>query len=122
MTTNRPLRVGNRIRDELARILMTELADPRLAHVTITRVVVTPDLHMARVLVRSITGDAEREAIIKGLKSASNHIRRILGPTLEGLRKCPELSFHYDDGIEASERIEQILHEIATEPKPEPEK
>ena len=42
-------------------------------------------------------------------------MRRALGQRLR-LRHTPELVFHYDEGLEASDRVAQLLAEIAGRP------
>ena len=51
MSPNRSERVGDRIRQELAKIIGEELRDPRVGFVTVTGVDLSPDLRHARVFV-----------------------------------------------------------------------
>ncbi|MDD5763305.1 MAG: ribosome-binding factor A, partial [bacterium] len=46
---DRPVRVGERIREELSLLLLRKVNDPGLAQVTVTDVSVTPDLRIAHV-------------------------------------------------------------------------
>jgi ribosome-binding factor A len=114
----RTARVAARIQEELAQLLVREVQDPRVRFVMITSVSVTPDLLDARVRVRLTTGDAPqaRKAVLAGLTSASGLLRRELGQRLQ-LRHAPRLAFHYDESVETTRRIEEVLAEIAAEPK-----
>jgi len=107
----------------MAGALMTELGDPQLAALVITQVEVTDDLGFARIGVRLMVGDEDarrRKDVVRRLERAAPRLRRLLGPAL-GLRRVPEIRFEYDDGHDASRRVDELLHEIATEPKSEDE-
>lgn len=114
----RTSRVAARIQEELAQLLVREVQDPRVRGAMVTSVSVTPDLLDARVRVRLASGDdpAARRAVIAGLTSASGLLRRELGNRL-ALRNAPRLSFHYDESVEKTRRIEEVLAEIARDPK-----
>ena len=60
----RPQRVGQMIQEEISRLLISGLHDPRIGFVTITEVRVSGDLRHARVFVSAYTEKAEREASI----------------------------------------------------------
>jgi ribosome-binding factor A len=52
--------------------------------------------------------------MLAGLRAAAGVLRREVGQAL-GLRYAPELRFVYDEGLDASLRIESLLAEIASE-------
>src|SRR3954453_3182686 len=124
MTTDgrRGKRVAELIRAYLAELMRREVDDPRLAAVVITTVDVTDDLMSARIGVRLLVGDEDpklRAIVLKSLSRGGGRLRRLLAPKLE-LRRSPELRFHYDDGHDASRRVEELLHEIKSDGKSEP--
>ena len=99
------------IRGHLVALLGRKVNDPRLEMVTITDVVVTPDVVRANVHY-SILGGAEAQAKAQaGLESAAGWLRRELGRRLR-LRNTPELVFHYDPSLERGEHIASILDEL----------
>jgi len=106
----RPERLAEGIREEVARIVASELKDPRLGFVTITRVEVTHDLGHARVLVGVLGGEAERERSLAALRGAAGFVRREIGRRLR-IRIVPEIEFRYDKGIEATDRVARLLQE-----------
>ena len=115
----RPLRVAEDIKAFLARALVTELADARLQLLVVTRVEVPADLSVAWVYVRSladVAGGLSRDAVLKCLRRAAPRLRRELAARLK-LRRVPELRFQYDIGVDARERVEELLEEIAQERK-----
>jgi len=114
----RSVRVGERLREELAVLLAREVRDPRVAGVAISEVKMTSDLQQARVLVRCPSGDTPevRKALLSGLASASGLLRREVGQRL-GLRYAPRLVFEYDEAPEKRDRIDALLEEIKREPR-----
>src|SRR3954463_15163739 len=105
-TGKRSARVAERVREEIATALGRDLQDPRLAYVVVTRVEMPDDLQLARVMVRLATGGedpAMRKGALAGLVAASGQLRKRMGQAL-GLRRTPELTFHYDEGQDASTR------------------
>jgi ribosome-binding factor A len=108
---SRPERVGDQIRSEIALLLAREVHDPRIGFVTLTRVMVTPDLQQARILYTSLGDEKARAASAKGLERAAPFLRRQIGSRLR-LKRVPELTFVYDDSIAGQDRIEQLLSDI----------
>jgi ribosome-binding factor A len=116
-TVKRAVRVSERIREELARAISRDLGDPRVAHAVITQVSMPDDLQLARVSVRLATGGADlaaRKRLIGGLVAAMGFLRKRVGKNV-GLRHAPELRFEYDEGQDASTRIDEVLNEIKRE-------
>ena len=108
MTARRLQRVNRLLREELARLVLEELKDPRVAGVTFTRVDVSADISYARVSVRTLPGDVPVEEAIEGLSSASGFIRRRLGRELR-FRRAPELQFVADNSLDQVRRIDELL-------------
>jgi ribosome-binding factor A len=108
--SRRTARLGEELREEVARIISSELKDPRIGFVTVTRVSLSPDLRNARVYVGVLGGDKERQKSLAGLRQGAGFLRRLLGQRLR-LRHTPELQFEYDTGLDAFERVERIIQE-----------
>lgn len=108
--SRRSERVAEEIREETARIIGGQLKDPRIGFVTVTRVSVTADLRLARIHVGVLGDDEQRERTLAGLRKASGFVRRELGKRLR-MRHTPELKFEYDHGLDASERVAELLRE-----------
>lgn len=112
----RAVRVAERVREEAARAI-AELQNPRLAGVLVTRVEMTDDLQIATVFVRLGAGGDERPArtaVLRALESASGRLRREVAQAVR-LRYAPALRFRYDEGLDATRRIEEVLAEIHRE-------
>ncbi len=114
----RPERLGEAIREEVARMIVFELKDPRLGLITVTRVEVSGDLSHARVHVGVLGDERERRKSLEALERASGFVRHELARRL-GIRQVPEIDFRYDKGLEATDRVARLLEEEkAAKPAP----
>jgi len=97
-----------------------ELKDPRIGMVTVTGVVVTPDLGEATVYVSVLGSEKRRRATLTGLESARGVLQARINRELS-LRKTPTLRFAYDDSVERGVRMTKLIDELAAElPEDEP--
>lgn len=109
-------RIGDRIREELAELLLKEVSDPRLQQVFVTDAQVDRELAFADVYVSAVEGAARSQEILQGLESASGFLRHELAARIE-LRSFPRLRFHWDPTPENADHIEQLLDQIRNEKK-----
>jgi ribosome-binding factor A len=114
VSSQRPTRVGEQIREDLTELITRDVHDPGIGFITITRVDVTPDLQQARVRYTTLGDEKARRDTRRALERAAPFLRRQLGRRLR-LRRIPELQFFYDDSIERHDRIERILQELQHE-------
>jgi ribosome-binding factor A len=112
--THRVERIQAQVREEVSQMLATEVRDPGVGLVTVTRTKVTGDLSLARIY-WTIIGDAnERKKTQQALERAGGFVRHLLAERLS-LRRVPEVKFIYDQSVAAQDRIEQIIQEIHAE-------
>jgi ribosome-binding factor A len=113
MASRRTERVGEQLREEISRVLRQQVADPRVALVTVLRVDVSPDLRNALVFWSRIETPEgpSLEEIAAGLDSAAPFVRRQLAHALP-LKRMPELRFRHDPGIELGDRALSLLREL----------
>ncbi len=108
MKRERMGRIDHELQRELARIIGTELKDPRLGFVTVTRVEISSDLATAKVYV-SIIGDRHvAKQSMTALESAKGFLRGELGHSV-ALRHTPELTFVEDRTTERAIALHQVL-------------
>lgn len=110
-------RLGGTIRRHLSAEISREVADPRLAAISIQEVEVTGDLSIAKVSVRLMFGGEEpgaREEAMAALLRVAPGLRSSLSPVLR-MRHVPELRFRYDEGEDHRARIDDVLSEIKRE-------
>jgi ribosome-binding factor A len=112
-------RVAEGVREELASLIADEVRDPGAAGTVVTRVDMTGDLKSARVYIRLLEGGddtARRNGAIEALGRAGGLLRREVTQRL-GLRYAPVLRFVYDEGLDRTMRVEELLAEIEAEKK-----
>src|SRR5262245_12252631 len=103
-----------RVSEEIREILAAEiqkLKDPRLGFVTVTGVKVTPDLRKAWVYYTVLGEEKERRATAAALRSATSHLRAVLGHQIR-MKFTPELQFEEDADAATGERVEELLRQI----------
>ena len=110
----RPERVGEQIRQEISELLLSEVHDPGIGLVTLTRVKVSPDLQLVRVYYTQMGDEKARTETRRALERATPFLRRQLGSRIR-LRRVPELRFEFDESVESQERIERILLDLKAE-------
>jgi ribosome-binding factor A len=114
-------RINEQLRQEVSILVRDAVRDPRVGLVTITAVETSPELDHAKVYVSVMGDDAEKEAALQGLRSASPFIRTQLSKQLH-MRRVPELHFQYDRVLAEASRIESLLREVLPpESKTDPE-
>ena len=112
--SHRVERIAEQVREEVSQMLATEVRDPGVGLVTVTRAKVTGDLSLARIYWTIIGDDAERKKTAKALARAVPYLRHLLSQRLT-LRRAPELQFLFDESVAAQDRIEQIIQELHAE-------
>jgi ribosome-binding factor A len=101
-------RIADRVRQELAELLIREVNDPRLKNIFITDVKIDKELAFADVYFSAIEGSERADEILAGFESASGFFRRVLASKVE-LRAFPRLRFHWDPTPENADHIEKVL-------------
>lgn len=100
----RPDRVSEEFREVLAEEI-PRLKDPRVGFVTVTGVRVTPDLRRATVYYTALGDEGQRKATRAGLRSATGHLRRVIGDEVR-LKFLPDLEFEEDDTGPRAQRVD----------------
>ena len=113
-TKARARKVGDRIREELADILIRDVADPRLAMVTVTQVDVDRELAYAQVYVIASGEDDRMDDVLDGLERAQGFLRSQLAARIQ-LRSFPQLRFRWDASHQRGMRIEELLDSLKEE-------
>jgi ribosome-binding factor A len=111
MPVKRATRVASLLREVLSEILATQLKDPSVGRITISRVSLTDDLRNAKIYFSSLASAAERQQTLAGLRRASGFIRNELGKRME-LKFAPALQFIYDDSVDYANRINTLLKQV----------
>ena len=91
--------------------ILTEIKDPRVRDVTVTRVEVAPDMRSAKVYVSVMGDDAKTKLSLRGLESSAGFLQTKVAKRID-TRYTPRISFVIDEGVKKSLEIMRILQEV----------
>lgn len=120
MSSRRKERVSEALRQAVSKVIITELKDPRMGFVTVTKVEPSPDLTSAKVFVSVLGEPSVCRRTMQGLTSARGFIRRAVGQ-LVTMRSVPALRFVADDSVKRSIRISRLIADALGEHQAGPE-
>ena len=113
---DRVQRIAERIREELAEVLLREIADPRLQGIMVTDVTVDRELDYANIYVSALEGSQRSAEILAALEHARGFLRSELAQRID-LRVFPRLRFHWDATSERAEVMEHLFAVLEAEKK-----
>ncbi len=91
--------------------ILADLNDPRIANVTVTHVVVSPDMRQAKVHV-SVMGDEKAQQLcLHGLQSAAGFLQQKVAKRID-TRYTPRIMFELDMGVKKSIAIARLLDDV----------
>ncbi|MBR0288014.1 MAG: 30S ribosome-binding factor RbfA [Selenomonadaceae bacterium] len=99
------------IKQEMSKMLLTDLKDPRIGFVTVTDVEMTGDLREAKIYVSIMGGEEQVKNSLEGLNSALGFVRREIGQRVR-LRFTPEISFALDTSLDYGDHIQKLLLQV----------
>ena len=112
MSSIRAQKVSDFLRKEISLLISSEINDPRLKNLNITAVKVSSDISQAIVFYTIIgKNDSNKDITPKILEKLSGMLRSRLSKIME-IRRVPKLSFRFDESIEYSSNIEELLNKI----------
>lgn len=114
MTVQRSERVKEQLKKEIGYIIQNNIKDPRLGMVTVTEAEVSADLRNAKVFISVYGSEEEKKQTMKILTKANGFIRSEIGKRIR-MKHVPELLIKFDETIEKSNRIQELLHQIEAE-------
>ena len=101
--------------------ILTEVRDPRVKDVTVTRVEMAPDMRSATVHVSVMGSPAREQLALRGLANAAGFLQSRIADRIE-TRYTPRLRFELDAGVKHSLEIARVLGEVlpAADGEPSP--
>ncbi len=116
MSQLRVEKVQEFIKQEISKIIMNDIKDPRVKNcmVTVTQVAVTGDLRSAKIYVSLMGSKEQNDACWIGLNKALGFMRSEIGKRIR-LRFNPELSLQLDESLQYSAHIQTLLNKIQRE-------
>lgn len=110
-------RMSERIQGILSELLLREVSDPRLQHITVTEVKLDPELMFATIYVNALGDESREKQVMEGLQRAKGFLRREVGKRIQ-LRNSPDLIFHWDKTLERGERLHHLITSLDIPPAP----
>jgi ribosome-binding factor A len=118
MESKRQLKYAKLIQKELGDIFQKEarhVIGPGL--VTLTRVLMSPDLGLAKVYLSCLFGDTN--AKIEGINTHKKEIRHALAKRIgKSVRVIPELAFFPDDSASYAQHMDKVISDLEIPPAP----
>ena len=113
MSQLRVEKVQEFIKQEISKIILNDIKDPRVKDcmVTVTEVAVTGDLRNAKIYVSLMGSEEQNKACWIGLNKALGFMRSEIGKRIR-LRFNPELSLEIDKSLQYSAHIQTLLNQI----------
>jgi len=108
---HRDKRVADAIKDAVAKIVLSELSDPKIGFVTVTRCHISRDLKNATVYFSILGDEVTQKQSFEHLQGARGYIRRRLGQMVM-FRALPELRFALDDMLAHEMHINEIISDL----------
>ena len=114
MPSLRSDKISDLLRKEISLIINKETKNPRLQKLNITAVKVSDDIGIATVFYTMIGESIEKEKSSidnKVLKKFSGMVRSKLSKTMQ-IRRVPVIQFRFDESVEYSDNIENLLRNL----------
>lgn len=91
--------------------ILTEVRDPRVKDVTVTRVEMDPDMRSATVHVSVMGSPARGQLALRGLARAAGFLQSRIAERIE-TRYTPRLRFELDGGVKHAIEIARVLADV----------
>jgi ribosome-binding factor A len=104
-------RVAEEIKHRLNSAMSRDIMDLKAGLVTVSKVIMSPDLKLAKIYVSFLGNKEPVEVLIESINDRKKHIRFLLGKQLS-LKYVPEIIFYYDDTMDYADKINKLLNEV----------
>lgn len=118
--SNRPRRVAELIKRELALIIPRELDHPLAHRITLTHAEAPRDMSSVKIYFTLLDGAAAAKEAAKVLNQAAGFLRHTLRDRVV-LRAIPELRFQYDESVDRGARLTSLIDKAIAEDKEHPQ-
>ncbi len=109
-------KLASQFRQEVAGILVRDIEDSHLREATVNHVILTADLHIARIYFTHPSGKEGEKKIVRAFKKSRGFLRSQLAKLIR-LKFTPELEFYFDDTEEHFRKVEGLFYQIDEEKK-----
>ena len=94
-------KVSSALKSAIGSILLSKMSDPDLQSISVSNVILSADLKIAKIYVSSFESDSDK--ILKKLKNARGYIRKELSGSVY-LKFLPDLQFFYYSSFEFDQK------------------
>ncbi|MCP5462540.1 MAG: 30S ribosome-binding factor RbfA [bacterium] len=108
-------RINSLVKEEVGIIIQNHFHNQLLGFITVLHADISKNLQSGKIFV-SILGEADKEKTIDTLNKSAGYIQKILGSRIR-LRYMPKLRFIYDDVIDHSIHVQEVLRKLELEKK-----
>ena len=108
---NRATRYGQELQKILGDIFLREIETSQVGFVTVSRVIVSKDLKLAKIYISALNSEKSSQEIVSFFRSRKKFIRKCLGSRITS-KNVPDLNFFYDDTYIEVERLERLFNKI----------
>lgn len=119
MAEDKPIRIQKLERvafERASSVVLFELSDPRLVHMSLTRADLSGDLSYVTLYWSVIGGDGARSKVEHALRDAAPQVQREIAKVFH-TRRCPRVRFQYDPSIAGAVKMGALLEKLAVERK-----
>ena len=111
MSSRRQLKAAEAVREVVSMAILTQVRDPRVQGVTVTRVEMAPDMRNATVHVSVMGSPAQEQLALRGLANSAGFLQAQIAERID-TRYVPKLAFKLDAGVKQSIEIARVLGEV----------
>jgi ATP phosphoribosyltransferase len=112
--TRRLEKVRGVIEQEISKVILYRMQDPRINLITVTRVEPSPDLRMAKVYVAIQGDEPSQKKTLNALKHAKGYIQSEMASHLK-LKNTPSLTFYLDEARKKSDHVLKLIEKAINE-------
>lgn len=112
--SHRQEKVAEEIKHKLNSAMSKDLMELHLGLVTISKVMMSPDLRIAKVYVTFLGNKEPVDKCLDRINFRKKHIRFLLAKHLN-MKYIPELNFYYDDTLDYADKINKLLNDVRKE-------
>jgi ribosome-binding factor A len=111
VSSRRLLKAAEAVREVVSMAILTQVRDPRVKDVTVTRVEMAPDMRSATVHVSVMGSPADEQLALRGLARSAGFLQAQIAEKIE-TRYTPRLRFEIDHGVKHSIEIARVLGQV----------
>jgi len=101
---------------EISKVILYKMQDPRINLVTVTRLEPSPDLRTAKVYVTVLCDEPSQQKALNALNHAKGFIQSEMTSNLK-MKNTPSLTFYLDETKKKSGHILQLIEKAVNEDK-----